>query len=82
MKTNNINTMDKGTISIQGPTTYENVEWVFQFNDDEPIKFAQPTNGTKELTFTLSNKSDSNIVFYDGKGNQFKIFAREKNNEQ
>ena len=57
---------------------YDNVEWAFQFNDDNPITLAQPTDGTKELNLTLSNRSDSNIVFYDGKGNTFKIFAREK----
>ena len=74
--------MENNKLSIVNPTVYENVEWVFQFNDDKPIKFAHPTNGTKELTFTLSNRSDSNVVFHDGKGNQFKIFAREKNNEQ
>jgi hypothetical protein len=70
--------MENNKLSIVNPTVYENVEWVFQFNNGEPIKFAQPVNDVKELTFTLSNRSDSNIVFYDGKGNTFKIFAREK----
>lgn len=58
--------------------TFENVEWVFQFNDGEPVRLAEATYGTKELTLTLSNRSDSNIEFGDGKGNKFKIFAREK----
>jgi hypothetical protein len=65
----------------------ENVEWVFQFNDDEPIFFAEPSpyGGAKEVTFTIGNTAHSNIVFRDNKGNEFKIFAREKqggNNEQ
>ena len=64
----------------------ENVEWVFQFNDDEPVFLAEPSpyGGAKEVTFTISNTTDSYIVFMDNKGNEFKIFAREKggNNEQ
>ena len=61
-----------------GIATYDNVEWVFQFNDDNPIALARPTDGTKELNLTIGNRSDSNMVFFDGKGNTFKIFAREK----
>ena len=57
--------------------TFEKVEWVFQFNDGEPVRFAEATDGTKEVTLTLSNRSDANIEFGDGKGNKFKIFARE-----
>ena len=61
-----------------GIATYDNVEWVFQFNDNSPIALARPTDGTKELNLTIGNRSDSNIVFFDGKGNTFKIFAREQ----
>ena len=57
--------------------TFEKVEWVFQFNEDEPIRFATDTTGSKELTVILGNRSDSNVVFSDGKGNSFKIFARD-----
>jgi len=59
---------------------YENVEWAFQFNNDDPILLGQPKDDTKELILTISNRSDSNVVFYDGKGNTFKIFARERVN--
>ena len=60
---------------------------VFQFNDGEPIFFAEPSpyGGAKEVTFTVGNTTHSIIVFRDNKGNEFKIFAREKqgdNNEQ
>jgi hypothetical protein len=57
--------------------TFEKVEWVFQFNEDEPVRFATDTTGNKELNVTLGNRYDSNVVFSDGKGNTFKIFARE-----
>ena len=58
----------------------QNIEWVFQFNDDEPIHLAEPfpDGGAKEVTFTIGNTINSNIVFRDNKGNEFKIFAREK----
>jgi len=79
-----------GTLTYVTPPTIvthkiENVEWVFQFNDDEPVFFAEPSpyEGPKAVTFTISNTIHSNIVFRDNKGNEFKIFAREKggNNE-
>jgi len=57
---------------------YENVEWVFQFNNDEPILLGRPRDDTKELILTIGNRSDSNVLFSDGKGNTFKIFAREQ----
>lgn len=58
----------------------QNIEWVFQFNNDEPIFFAEPLpdGGAKEVTFTIGNTINSNIVFRDNKGNEFKIFSREK----
>ena len=58
--------------------TFEKVEWVFQFNDDNPILISKPIGGEKELIIKLNNKYCSNIVFHDGKGNTFKIFAREQ----
>ena len=61
-----------------GIATYDNVEWVFQFNDDNPIVISKPIGGEKELIIKLNNTSHSNIVFFDGKGNTFKIFAREE----
>lgn len=69
-----------GTIGIV-THKIENVEYVFQFNDDEPIHLCAPSfadRGAKELQLTISNTAHSNVVFYDGKGNTFKIFAREK----
>lgn len=69
----------EGSVGIRiAVETFEQVEWVFQFNEDEPIRFAAAIDGTKEMTLTVSNRSDSNISFHDNKGNKFKIFAREK----
>jgi hypothetical protein len=67
----------EGSVGISiAAETFEQVEWVFQFNEDEPIRFAEAIDGTKEMTLTVSNHS--NISFHDDKGNKFKIFAREK----
>jgi hypothetical protein len=80
---------NKQTMEAIGIVTHkiENVEWVFQFNDDEPIHFAEPfpDGGARGVSFTIGDTDTSNIVFDDGKGNTFKLFAREKqggNNEQ
>jgi hypothetical protein len=58
--------------------TFENVEWVFQFDDDEPILLAKPLEDTKEFVIRIGNNNHSNIWFYDDNGKKFKIFAREK----
>jgi hypothetical protein len=63
---------------LQEPITFENVEWVFQFDNDEPTLFAKPLDNTKKLVIEINNTSTSNICFYDGNGKTFKIFATEK----
>jgi hypothetical protein len=57
---------------------FENVEWAFQFNDDEPCLLAGANNKETSLTIRIRNKENSIITFSDGKGNDFKIFARER----
>jgi hypothetical protein len=62
-------------------TVYDNCEWCFQFDDEEPRVFAaaeKPEDPIEipKVTFTLSNNSNSNIVFSHN-GRQFKLFARE-----
>lgn len=57
---------------------FENVEWAFQFNNDEPCLFQRPNNKEKYLSIIVRNKKKSKYVFKDNKGNQFKIFARER----
>jgi hypothetical protein len=51
----------------------ENVEFCFQFGDDEPIVFA---TGPNECSIRLSPTSDANIAF-NNNGKEFKLFARE-----
>jgi hypothetical protein len=65
-------------LKIPESITFENVEWVFQFDDDEPKLLATPLDDTKKFIIEISNTSTSNILFTDGNGKTFKIFAREK----
>ena len=58
------------------PHTYEpeNVEFCFQFGDEEPVVFA---NGPNECSIRLSPTSNSEMTFNDN-GRVFKLFAREQ----
>ena len=53
----------------------ENVEFCFQFGDDEPIVFA---TGPNECTIRLTPTYQTNMTFNDN-GRTFKLFARERN---
>ena len=57
---------------------FEQVEWAFQLNNHKPFLLATAINNEKSLIIKVRNKKNSNIVFRDGKGNEFKIFARER----
>jgi hypothetical protein len=61
------------------PHTFEpqNVEFCFQFGDNEPVVFA---TGPNECSIRLSPTSDTNMIFNDN-GNVFKLFAREREND-
>jgi hypothetical protein len=54
----------------------ENVEFCFQFGDNEPIVFA---TGPNECSIRLTPQTDSNMTFTDN-DNKFKLFARERQN--
>jgi hypothetical protein len=54
-----------------------NVEFCFQFNDDEPINFG---SGPNDLHIHVSPTPNGNIVFTNNDGQTFKIFARERDN--
>lgn len=62
-------------------TIVNNCEWCFQFDDDEPIVFANSKEGAtedqKKISFTLGNNTESNITF---KSNDkvMKLFVRER----
>jgi hypothetical protein len=69
---------EKRELIIQGPITFENVEWMYQFDEDEPKLLATPLDDTKKLVIEINNTSTSHILIKDGNGKTFKIFAREK----
>jgi len=51
-----------------------NVDFCFQFGDDEPVVFA---TGPNDCTIRLSLSSNANMTFNDN-GRVFKLFARER----
>ena len=51
----------------------DNVEFCFQFGDDEPVVFA---TGPNECSIRLNPTTDANISF-NNNGKEFKLFARE-----
>ncbi len=61
------------------PTAFElsNVEFCFQFGDDEPIVFA---TGPNECNITINPTRDGSMIFNDN-GKVFKLFARERQND-
>ncbi len=68
---------------IQENIEYNQAEWVFQFEKEEPVVFAwcnKPRNSEEpmeELHLKLKADSSSIIEFKDRHGKTFKIFARE-----
>lgn len=55
----------------------ENVEFCFQFDDDEPVGFA---TGPNECTIRLTPTANGNMIFNDN-GRVFKLFARERQDD-
>lgn len=55
----------------------QNVEFCFQFGDDEPVVFA---SGPNECSIRLSPTNNSEMTFNDS-GRVFKLFAREREND-
>lgn len=51
-----------------------NVEFCFQFGDEEPVSFA---TGPNECVITINPTHDGNIIF-NNNGRVFKLFARER----
>ncbi len=65
-------------LTINQPTfTSANVEFCFQFDDEEPVVFGQ---GPNDLQIHVSPTPDGNVVF-NNNGKTFKIFARERVDE-
>lgn len=61
------------------PATFEpsNVEFCFQFGDEEPVVFA---TGPNECNITINPTRDGSMIFNDN-GKVFKLFARERQND-
>jgi hypothetical protein len=57
--------------------TQENVEFCFQFGDNEPIVFA---TGPNECSIRLSPTTNASMLFTDN-DKEFKLFAREIQND-
>lgn len=51
------------------------VEWVFQFDNDDPFVIKRMG---EEKEYVIRISSNSNIHFSDGNGKNLKIFARQK----
>jgi hypothetical protein len=66
---------------------YEECEWCFQFDEDEPQVFAWTDDESDKsedpkVIFTITNVENSYITFQNGKtGKLFKLFARELSEE-
>jgi hypothetical protein len=56
--------------------TPENVEFCFQFGNEEPVVFA---TGPNECSIRLSPTTNANMTFNDN-DRVFKLFARERQN--
>ncbi len=67
----------KKQITIDIPE-FENPEWVFQFNDNEPVLLAKAQKDQNKLVIEIGINENSILNFIDAKGNHFKIFARER----
>ena len=53
----------------------DNVEFCFQFDDEDPIIFA---TGPNECNININLTRDRNITFTNNHGRRFKLFARER----
>ena len=57
---------------------FKKPEWVFQFNNDEPVLLEKADKRSKKLVIEIGIKKNSALTFKDDKGNEFKIFPRER----
>jgi hypothetical protein len=77
----NTHSFIKEPINIKQPNKYEECEWCFQFDDNQPQVFAWTDENMgddePQVQFTISNNEHSNITFTHNDGKVFKIFARE-----
>ena len=65
---------------------YDDCEWCFQFDEDEPQIFAwtgedEGKDEEPKVMFSITNTEDSYINFTHKNGKSFKLFARELTDE-
>lgn len=65
-----------GLFTINNTVTFNQTEWAFQFDDEEPRVFATQQE-EPNLTITLNNTNNASIEFTNN-NRRFKIFARER----
>ena len=63
-------------LRIAPAVVFQQTEWVFQFDEEEPVVFASQQE-EPNLTITLNNTNHASIEFTDN-NRKFKIFARER----
>jgi hypothetical protein len=63
-------------LTINNTITFNQTEWVFQFDDEEPRVFATQQE-EPNLTITLDNTNHASIEFTNN-NRRFKLFARER----
>jgi hypothetical protein len=66
---------DNTTLIFHQQRFQNDVDFCFQFNDDEPIVFG---SGPNDLHINISPTPNGNMVFTNNNGETFKIFARER----
>ncbi len=72
-------------LKILGIEKFDRAEWVFQFDEDEPVVIAwsNSKDDPGDLSFMLKADSGSNIIFKSNDGRRtFKIFARRMPDER
>lgn len=74
-KTTELNFTDNRLMITQPTFLTNDVEFCFQFDNEEPIGFA---SGSNDLHIHISPTPNGNIIFTNNNGRTFKIFARER----
>ncbi len=68
---------NNGRIFYMNNQRIQDVEFCFQFGDENPVVFA---NGPNDCTIRLSPTNNAEITFNDN-GRVFKLFARQRQND-
>lgn len=63
------------TFTIQPRRDFDDAEFCFQFDDEDPQVFTISNN---PMTITINPTPDGNITFTSVNGRSFKIFARQR----